>query len=171
MSEIKDSGQRQDFDTGSQRDTQEGKGRFDLLPAYAIGEVAKHFEAGATKYAERNWELGQPVSRFLNSALRHIFKWLAGMQDERHDRAAAWNILAAMEVSYRARVGILPEELNDLPPQSWFEGEAGMGAGAVLAVAQDNWADYSEKIRTQTEELRKTQATYSKPSADNVPGN
>ena len=30
--EIKDSGERREFDTGAVRDIQEGKGRMDLLP-------------------------------------------------------------------------------------------------------------------------------------------
>ena len=36
---TKDSGARQQFETGSQRDTDEGKGRFDLVPYEALIEV------------------------------------------------------------------------------------------------------------------------------------
>ena len=36
--EIKDSGQRQTFETGSVRDVSEGKGRCDLLPLGVMGE-------------------------------------------------------------------------------------------------------------------------------------
>ncbi|HUS51203.1 MAG TPA: dATP/dGTP diphosphohydrolase domain-containing protein, partial [Candidatus Paceibacterota bacterium] len=69
--EVKDSGKRQDFDTGSRRDTRDGKGRYDLLPVRAIKRLAKHYENGAKKYGDRNWEKGQPLSRYLDSALRH----------------------------------------------------------------------------------------------------
>ena len=68
---IKDSGVRQDFETGSRRDTRDGKGRYDLLPMRAIQRLARHFEGGAKKYGDRNWEKGQPISRYLDSALRH----------------------------------------------------------------------------------------------------
>jgi hypothetical protein len=53
---IQDSGQRQKFDTGSQRDIRDGKGRYDLLPCKAIRRLAQHFEGGAEKYDSRNWE-------------------------------------------------------------------------------------------------------------------
>lgn len=165
---ILDSGVREEFSTGSVRDTQEGKGRMDLLPlrelmdvfgneyvksillylhafertvdikilrivlrkfsacysnvdghyplfieeqdadqsrdeqqiqsdcAQMILEVGKHYEEGAKKYSERNWEKGQPVSRYLSSAIRHFLKHVAGYEDEPHDRAFVWNILAIM---------------------------------------------------------------------------
>lgn len=112
---IKDSGKRQEFDTGSKRDTREGKGRFDLLPARALTRLAKHFEAGALKYGDRNWEKGQPTSRFMDSALRHSFKHVQGMRDEDHLAAAAWNILCAIDMEERIKDKVLPKELDDLP--------------------------------------------------------
>lgn len=59
-------------------------------------EVAIHFEEGAKKYGERNWEKGIPVQRYIDSAVRHYLKWLRGDEDERHDRAFCWNILCAV---------------------------------------------------------------------------
>ena len=55
---VMDSGERQEFSTGSVRDTRKGKGRFDLLPPKAIRRLAVHFESGAIKYGDRNWEKG-----------------------------------------------------------------------------------------------------------------
>ena len=112
---IKDSGERQEFDTGSQRDTREGKGRFDLLPMRAITRLARHFEAGAKKYGERNWEKGQPISRYLDSAMRHTCKHLQGERDEDHLIAAAWNLMCAADTEERIKEGSLPKELNDTP--------------------------------------------------------
>jgi|24BtaG_2_1085350.scaffolds.fasta_scaffold02181_6 hypothetical protein len=54
--ELKDSGKREKMKSGSQRDSREGKGRFDLMPPRAELAVAKIMEAGAIKYNERNWE-------------------------------------------------------------------------------------------------------------------
>lgn len=59
-------------------------------------EVAIHFEEGAKKYGERNWEKGIPVQRYIDSAIRHYLKYLRGDEDERHDRAVCWNILCAI---------------------------------------------------------------------------
>ena len=56
-------------------------------------EVAKHFEEGAKKYGDRNWEKGIPCDRYIDSAVRHYCKWRAGWDDEPHDRAFIWNIV------------------------------------------------------------------------------
>jgi hypothetical protein len=112
--ETKDSGQREDFSTGSRRDTRTGKGRYDLLPPAALRRLAQVYERGAAKYGDRNWELGQPLSRFLDSALRHTFQVLEGRTDEDHAGQAAWNLLAFIEIQHRINEGLLPKELNDL---------------------------------------------------------
>lgn len=147
MSEIKDSGNRQEFISGAVRDIQKGKGRCDLLPletvsryyaeaganvpskilskisafkssheaAYAFSaislfcnevwngcaedmflEISKHFEAGAEKYGENNWQKGIPCNRYIDSAVRHYFKFMRGDTDEPHDRAFVWNILCCI---------------------------------------------------------------------------
>lgn len=59
-------------------------------------EVAVHFEEGAKKYGERNWQKGLPVNCYIDSAVRHYLKWLRGDVDERHDRAFVWNILCCI---------------------------------------------------------------------------
>lgn len=86
------------FDTGAVRDASDGKGRCDLLPMAALLRLSRHYEAGAKKYGERNWEKGQPMSVLLDSGLRHLFKYLDGWIDEDHLAAAAWNILGAMQM-------------------------------------------------------------------------
>lgn len=103
------------FSTGSRRDAREGKGRFDLLPARALRRLAGHFEAGAAKYGDRNWENGQPLQRFLDSALRHANAFCIGMTDEDHLIAAAWNLLCLADTQERIKEGLLPETLDDLP--------------------------------------------------------
>lgn len=97
MKRIKDSGDRTEFTTGAVRDMHLGKGRCDLLPPLALLRLAKHFEAGAIKYGDRNWEKGIPCHSFLDSALRHIFKYMAGYNDEDHLIAALWNIACLAE--------------------------------------------------------------------------
>lgn len=59
-------------------------------------EVAKHFEEGAKKYGENNWQKGIPVHCYIDSAVRHYLKYLRGDQDEPHDRAFVWNIMCAI---------------------------------------------------------------------------
>lgn len=150
MTQILDSGNRTEFQTGAVRDIQQGKGRFDLMPldimskvfevefadefeegsiAYVLKsiaifqqtgnegllciaiahysqavrvclpklmlDVAKHFENGALKYGEHNWEKGIPVSRYIDSAVRHLMKDCDGETDEDHAAAFVWNCMCA----------------------------------------------------------------------------
>lgn len=59
-------------------------------------EVSKHFEEGAKKYGEYNWQKGIPTHCYIDSAVRHYLKWLRGDEDEPHDRAFVWNILCCI---------------------------------------------------------------------------
>ena len=106
---IKDSGSRRRFETGAVRDMAEGKGRYDLLPWEAIHELALHCEEGALKYGERNCEKGIPIHSLIDSALRHLSKYMQGMKDEPHLRAAMWNIAFAIYMEQRH------PELQDIP--------------------------------------------------------
>jgi hypothetical protein len=73
------------------------------VPSYMFGsdedmilEVSKHFEEGAKKYGEYNWQKGIPVHCYIDSAVRHFLKFLRGDGDEPHDRAFVWNILCCI---------------------------------------------------------------------------
>lgn len=91
------------YQTGAVRDTG-GKGRMDLLPMCALIRVSKHMEdaikpdpeTGKLHYPERNWEQGLPLHSMIDSALRHLAKYVDGQTDEDHLCAAATNLLMAM---------------------------------------------------------------------------
>ena len=106
---TKDSGKRRKFKTGAQRDISGGKGRYDLIPREAIHRLAQLFERGAVKYADRNWEKGLPLHSFIDSGVRHYFKFLRGDTDEPHDRAFMWNLIGAL------RTQLVHPDLIDLP--------------------------------------------------------
>ena len=75
----------------------------------ALLEVSIHYEEGAEKYGEHNWEKGRPACCFLDSASRHYIKLRRGDKDERHDRAFIWNLLGLLwTIEHHS-------ELNDLP--------------------------------------------------------
>ena len=116
--DLRDGGSRKTYSTGAQKEDQsqtEGKGRYDLLPPTAIRRIAEIFRKGAIKYADRNWEKGLPLSRFLDSAKRHLDQYQEGMQDEDHLAQAAWNLLALLHTEEMIKRGILPKSLDDLP--------------------------------------------------------
>ena len=86
---------------------------FKTIPMAMI-EVSKHYEDGARKYAERNWEKGISCHCYVDSGVRHLLKWLDGWNDEPHDRAFIWNMLGLLwTVKHRP-------ECNDLPYASEF---------------------------------------------------
>ncbi|MGE0371902.1 MAG: dATP/dGTP diphosphohydrolase domain-containing protein [Gammaproteobacteria bacterium] len=106
---VKDSGYRELMDTGSVRDSREGKGRFDLIPAKPLKRIALVFEKGAAKYGERNWEKGQKISRALDSAIRHLNDYKDGEATEDHLAHAAVNLMFIMHFE-----DVMPE-MQDIP--------------------------------------------------------
>lgn len=96
------------FETGAVRDTG-GKGRMDLLPMCALIRVSKHMEDALTHYPERNWEIGLPMHTMIDSAFRHLSKYVDGQRDEDHLCAAATNLLMAMWTEEKK------PEMQDIP--------------------------------------------------------
>lgn len=187
FTEVKDSGKRQDFSTGSKRDTDDGKGQPHLMAGEVFVELQKfydegnyvypielsketlikqikeelflyskivgeredykwrilraieltgyliatdegcssfsvsytrlaiHYQNGAKKYDKNNWRKGQPVSRYYDSGMRHLWKIEQNLQDEDHYAALLWNLVAIIQTKIDVERGILPEELNDYP--------------------------------------------------------
>lgn len=62
----------------------------------AMLEVSKHFEEGAKKYGEYNWQKGLPEYCYIDSAVRHYLKYKMGETSEPHDRAFMWNIMCLL---------------------------------------------------------------------------
>jgi len=73
---VTDSGKRRNFGKNrAVRDIVTGKGRYDLISPIAMQRLADHYENGATKYKDRNWEKGMPLSVYLDSIERHTNKF------------------------------------------------------------------------------------------------
>lgn len=111
--ETKDSGQRQMFSTGMQRDLQTNKPRFDLLIPQGVPfnetvlyRWAQLMARGAVKYEARNWELAETkeeLARAKDSAFRHFVQWITGEEDEDHAVAVMFNIQLAEHVKYKLK--------------------------------------------------------------------
>lgn len=92
---TKDSGKRQVYSTGMQRDTAEGKARFDLCWKPLLWRWAELMARGAEKYGANNWQKAstqEELDRFKASAERHFQQWLRGDTDEDHAAAVLFNI-------------------------------------------------------------------------------
>ena len=110
---TKDSGKRQEFETGAKRDASEGKPRFDLVPTVPLRRVADLYARGAEKYGEGNYEKGMPMTRVYASLFRHLIQWREGEPTEDHMAAVAWNAFAIMLYEEKIAKGELPPELDD----------------------------------------------------------
>lgn len=109
---TKDSGKRQNYDSGMRRDVQEGKPDFYLCitdQPYSdqmLTRWAELMERGAVKYGRRNWQLAdseEELDRFKASAFRHFMQWVTGEDDEDHAAAVFFNINAAEYV--KSKIG------------------------------------------------------------------
>lgn len=113
---IKSSGDMTVFASGAVRDKKTGKGRCDLLPACVLLRLAKHYERGAERFGPYNWKQGIPCHSFVDSALRHLFKYMDGWTDEDHLIAAIWNLCGLAWTEEK-----LPE-LMDIPERQKRKG-------------------------------------------------
>lgn len=110
---TKDSGARQEYDSGMVRDLQDGKPDYSLLLAglpyedELITRWASLMTRGAEKYGKRNWQLAtseEELERFKASAFRHFMQWITGETDEDHAAAVLFNINAAEYVKHKKEV-------------------------------------------------------------------
>jgi hypothetical protein len=110
---TKDSGVREEFDSGMLRDTDEGKANFHLLlhegVAYEdqfLTRFAHLLTRGAKKYSKRNFEKGNSrdeLERAKESLFRHMIQYLCGETDEDHAMAICFNVLLAELVKTKMR--------------------------------------------------------------------
>lgn len=70
------------YDQGKQKLTDMLGPGFDLLPPEGPKAVATILDYGAKKYAPRNWELGMDWDRPFNAAIRHMFAWWSGEDND-----------------------------------------------------------------------------------------
>ncbi len=92
---TKDSGKRTKFKSGFQRDVNENKPRYDLIPHEILTRWAELMARGADKYNANNWRLAETeeeINRFKESAFRHFVQWFRGDEDEDHLSAILFNV-------------------------------------------------------------------------------
>ena len=81
-------------------------------PETAILELSKHYEEGAMKYGEHNWEKGIPLHCYIDSGVRHLLKFSRGDEDEPHARAFLWNLFGAIWTCEHYSIG---SDMLDIP--------------------------------------------------------
>jgi hypothetical protein len=63
VADMKDSGKRQEFETGAVRDSADDKPMLELISPFFEERLGVWLTKGAKKYASRNWEQGIPFQR------------------------------------------------------------------------------------------------------------
>jgi hypothetical protein len=120
---TKDSGEREEFDSGMKRDTEAGKPRFDLMlpegvpyDEQILTRFAMLLSRGAEKYDARNWEQGDSedeIARAKSSAFRHFMQWICGERDEDHMAAVIFNLMVVETIERKIRLASEPD-FNEL---------------------------------------------------------
>lgn len=103
---TKDSGERQEFETGMVRDVQTDKPRFDLVWKPLYWRWAELMARGSKKYGDNNWMKActeTELNRFKSSAERHLQQLLRGDDDEDHAAAVLFNVAGIEYVKERLK--------------------------------------------------------------------
>lgn len=110
----------------------QGKNRHDLLPAWALNEVAKVFTAGANKYADRNWELGMSWGKCLASLKRHLNAFERGIDFDHETGLLHMSHIATNALFLLQYYKIYPQ--GDDRPQEWMSNfKIGLDIDEVVA--------------------------------------
>ena len=103
----------------------QGKTRFDLIPAWPLEELAKVYTYGTKKYSDDNYRKGMRWRvDVLGCVFRHIWKWVRGEKFDQesglhHLSHACWNCFCLM-IYERNNIGIddrHPYDLDLLPTE------------------------------------------------------
>ena len=124
---IKDSGEREQYDSGMVRDTEADKTDFtNLLHGPMLVRWAEHLTRAKSKYPDvspgvPNWtqaEGPEEYHRYRRSAYRHFLPWLNGDIDEDHAAGVMFNmngaefVLDKMKVSQIDKVDLMIQDKN-----------------------------------------------------------
>ncbi len=94
------------FETGSKRDSDEGKPRVSDLKPYTRLRFGYHMLLGSLKYGGGNFELGQPDDSTLASMHRHLAMYELGDRSECHLSALLFGIQLLMQNEQREGVEV-----------------------------------------------------------------
>ena len=94
-------------DNGVKHD--DGKLRYDLIPAYPLDELARVYTIGAKKYGDHNWLKGMLWGRIFAAMMRHAWAWWRGethdpVDGQHHLSSVAWCAFTLMEYE-RSKLG------------------------------------------------------------------
>ncbi len=98
------------FSSGAKRDSNANKPFVHNLKAYTRIRFGYHMTKNATRYGDKNWELGMPTDQYLESVDRHLAQYLSGDRSEDHLSAILFGIQGCM----------INEEKEGVKPDNYF---------------------------------------------------
>lgn len=124
---------------GVARKDDDGKARFDLIPAVPLQSLADVYTFGARKYADRNWEKGIKWGRVFAAICRHLWSYWRGEDVDTesgmtHLAHAAWGCFTLMEFERTHK------ELDDRPGKTHPIKQS----GSQLEMFDKNWKSTEE---------------------------
>ncbi len=107
---MRHSDKKDTFETGAQRDSEEGKGCPSLISPVLIHRLGILLQKGAEHYGADNWMKGMKYRRTANSMVRHMFQWLACDEDEAHLAAIAFGVMCLITYAEQLKQASSPLE-------------------------------------------------------------
>ena len=91
----------------------EGKPRFDLIPAQPLWEIAEVLTiSGECKYTPRDWEKGIRWRKVFSSIMRHLYRWFQG-EDMDSDTGKSHLAHAVAQILFLMEFSRTHKELDD----------------------------------------------------------
>lgn len=109
---LSDSGGRKEYDTGMQREGDEGRGMPSLISPHMLTRLAQHMENGARKYSAHNWMKMANYQRFIDSMYRHLIAFHKGDASEDHLSAIIFNAMAIVHCDETGRADEFDDRVN-----------------------------------------------------------
>jgi hypothetical protein len=132
------------------RKDDQGKLRYDLLPAEALEEVVRVFTSGAARYGDRNWEKGITYGRVFGAVIRHMWAWWKGEGSDRdsglpHLAHAAVDVLFLLHYSlHKKYLKFDNRPSRIITPRREEFGQPTLDAATMVAQERDELADVRE---------------------------
>lgn len=119
----------------------EGKLRYDLIPASADKGIAEVLTFGANKYAERNWELGMKWSKVIASLKRHLAAFEEGEDFDKESSLMHIDHILTNASFIKEYYKTCPE-LDDRPHKYLRNKKIGLDIDGVLANLHKTLCDW-----------------------------
>lgn len=127
----------------------QGKTRYDLIPAFAQEQFAKVLTLGSEKYAERNWELGMKWSKVTASLKRHTAAFERG-EDYDKETGLLHTAHIMCNAAFLTEYYKIYPQGDDRPHEYLNRAKIGLDIDEVLADWVSHWTNHHQQEVPET---------------------